>query len=99
MAQSTGIPPLPSGIDATTRYPSLTFTLPPSIPKFGPRVGQLTLTRDGDAGDQPDTTVSITLDTPNILVGTSRGVVPHLSRDHTNGSDAIRWINVPFESL
>ncbi|KAG6379615.1 hypothetical protein JVT61DRAFT_10124 [Boletus reticuloceps] len=41
----------------------------------------------------------ITMDTPNILVGTSRGVVPHLSRDHTHGSDAIQWLHVPFESL
>lgn len=77
------------------RYPSLTFVLPPSTPAFGPRVGQVTLTRDGDA----DAAVRITFDTPNILVGTVRGVVPHLSRDHTNGSDAIRWINIPFESL
>ncbi|KAF9236047.1 tRNA-guanine(15) transglycosylase-like protein [Melanogaster broomeanus] len=39
------------------------------------------------------------METPNILVGTSRGVVPHLSRDHCNSSDAIKWINVPFESF
>ena len=27
-----------------------------------------------------------------------RGVVPHLSGDHTTLSDAIRWVHVPFES-
>lgn len=60
------------------------------------------LAREGSAGVcdlVTDTTVRIAMDTPNILVGTTRGVVPHLSRDHTNGSDAIQWINVPFESL
>ncbi|KAG8216391.1 hypothetical protein J3R82DRAFT_6495 [Butyriboletus roseoflavus] len=91
MAQSTGIPP--PEIDPTNQYPSLTFTLPPSVSKFGPRVGRIALTRD-DAS-----TVRITMDTPNVLVCTSRGVVPHMSRDHTHGSDAVRWINVPFESF
>ncbi|KAF8122556.1 hypothetical protein EV363DRAFT_1182359 [Boletus edulis] len=85
------------------RHPSLTFTLPPGVPKFGPRVGRVTLTRDG-AGDASTSTAGtgrmlITMDTPNILVGTSRGVVPHLSRDHTHGSDAIQWLHVPFESF
>lgn len=102
MTQSTGIS-LPE-IDVTMRYPSLAFTLPPRIPKFGPRVGRVALTRDGAdevsaRASTGDTAVSITMDTPNIFVGTSRGIVPHLSRDHTHGSDAIRWIDVPFESL
>ena len=79
------------------RHPSLTFTLPPCIPKFGPRVGRVELARDGVS--DASTSTLITMDTPNTLVGTSRGVVPHFSRDHTDGSDAIRWLNVPFESL
>lgn len=95
MAQSTGIPP--PEIDAPIQYPSLTFTLPPCVSKFGPRAGRVALARD--SASDASTNTLITLDTPNILVGTSRGVVPHFSRDHTNGSDAIRWLNVPFESL
>ncbi|KAG9311794.1 hypothetical protein JVU11DRAFT_8041 [Chiua virens] len=129
-----GIQPSNTEIDVM-RSPgsSLTFTLSESsalassgpVPTtFGPRVGQITLTRfQADPADvgrsEPEnlpTTIdnltchteiatrsfpikTITIDTPNIFVGTSRGVVPHLSRDHVNGSDAIQWINVPFESL
>ncbi|KAF8551408.1 hypothetical protein OG21DRAFT_1445223 [Imleria badia] len=96
MAQSTSAPP--PEIDALIRHPSLTFTLSPCVPKFGPRVGRLALTRD-DAMGTTGTRITIQMDTPNVFVGTSRGVVPHFSRDHTNGSDAIRWLNVPFESF
>ena len=96
MAQSTSA--LPPEIDAM-RPPSLTFTLPPCVPTFGPRVGRIVLTRDGDRASAASTRMPITMATPNLFVGTSRGVVPHLSRDHTHGSDAIRWLNVPFESL
>jgi hypothetical protein len=95
MAQSTGIPP--PEIDGPIRYPSLTFTLPPCVPKFGSRAGRVVLARDSAGG--ASTSTLITMDTPNILVGTSRGVVPHFSRDHTVGSDAIQWLNVPFESF
>ncbi|KAI9568066.1 tRNA-guanine(15) transglycosylase-like protein [Boletus coccyginus] len=66
------------------------------MPKFSPRVGRVVLTRDA-ARDAAPTVIA--MDTPNILVGTCRGVVPHLSRDHTHASDAIQWLNVPFESF
>jgi hypothetical protein len=37
--------------------------------------------------------------TPGLLVNASRGVVPHLSRDHTTYTESIRWVNIPFETL
>ncbi|KAI6142856.1 hypothetical protein BKA82DRAFT_530571 [Pisolithus tinctorius] len=81
----------------------LTFGLQKSCQsRFGPRVGRIILAapREECTTDIAiDGTSSVTLDTPNILVGTSRGVVPHLSRDHCNSADAIKWINVPFESF
>ena len=82
--------------------PTLSFNLTASCLEFGPRFGQITLSRPTTVQDNgsPSFDVSpITIDTPNILVGTSRGVVPHLSRDHCNSAGAIKWINVPFESL
>ncbi|KAI6021885.1 hypothetical protein BKA83DRAFT_12347 [Pisolithus microcarpus] len=80
----------------------LTFHLRKSWTRFGPRVGRTTLEalrEECTTGISTDETSSVTFDTPNILVGTSRGVVPHLSRDHCNSADAIRWINVPLESF
>ncbi|KAF8162653.1 tRNA-guanine(15) transglycosylase-like protein, partial [Crassisporium funariophilum] len=41
----------------------------------------------------------IHIQTPNLLTATSRGVVPHLSRDHHKLTNAIRWVNVPFETF
>ncbi|KAH7907639.1 tRNA-guanine(15) transglycosylase-like protein [Hygrophoropsis aurantiaca] len=41
----------------------------------------------------------IDLDTPNFLSNTSRGVVPHFSRDHCNSTRALRWVHIPFESF
>ncbi|KAL4073515.1 hypothetical protein J3A83DRAFT_4229091 [Scleroderma citrinum] len=83
------------------RVPTLSFD--PSVSsKFGPRFGRITLRQPMTAQDRsiPSFDASdITIYTPNILVGTSRGVVPHLSRDHCNSAGAIRWINVPFESF
>ncbi|KIM55774.1 hypothetical protein SCLCIDRAFT_288871 [Scleroderma citrinum Foug A] len=82
--------------------PTLSFNLTASCLEFGPRFGQITLSRPTtvqDSGNPSFDVSPITIDTPNILVGTSRGVVPHLSRDHCNSAGAIKWINVPFESF
>ncbi|KAH7924918.1 hypothetical protein BV22DRAFT_1065892 [Leucogyrophana mollusca] len=81
-----------------------------SRPKFGGRLGKIILkrqhplTEDGSAeGSDPPvkqtTEHIIDLDTPNFLSTTSRGVVPHLSRDHCNSMSALRWVHIPFESF
>lgn len=75
-------------------FSTLSFELAnPGVPQLGPRLGKLTLRRDDG---QP----AITMDTPNIMACTSRGVVPHLTRDHyVAAGDALSWVHVPFESL
>ncbi|KAG0702218.1 hypothetical protein DFH29DRAFT_922871 [Suillus ampliporus] len=85
----------PGAQRAGVRFPKLTFTLEQETPQFGPRVGRLCLTRSSDS---PCNHV-IDIPTPNFLVGTSRGVVPHFSRDHVRSANGISWINVPFESF
>ncbi|KAG1722643.1 uncharacterized protein EDB91DRAFT_203475 [Suillus paluster] len=75
-------------------FPKLTFTLDEGT-QFGPRVGRLCLTRPSDS---PSNHI-IDIPTPNFLVGTSRGAVPHFSRDHVRSANGISWINVPFESF
>ncbi|KAG6827804.1 hypothetical protein H0H92_010411 [Tricholoma furcatifolium] len=71
--------------------PGLRFSLDEvATSNFGPRRGTLVLERPNGH--------CITLQTPAMLTGTSRGVVPHLSRDHVKGSAAISWIHVPFET-
>ncbi|KAL6309181.1 tRNA-guanine(15) transglycosylase-like protein [Sparassis latifolia] len=37
--------------------------------------------------------------TPGLIAATSRGVVPHLSRDHVKSTAAIRWVHIPFETF
>ncbi|KAG2060076.1 hypothetical protein BDR06DRAFT_927447 [Suillus hirtellus] len=77
-----------------SRFPKLTFILDQGK-QFGPRVGRLCLTR-------PSNTPSnhlIDIPTPNFLIGTSRGVIPHFSRDHVHSANGISWINVSFESF
>ncbi|KAF7979256.1 hypothetical protein HWV62_42928 [Athelia sp. TMB] len=64
----------------------------PSSPRFGPLLGHARLTR-------PDGSPDLTIDTPGLLTTTSRGVVPHLSRDHHRAADAVRWVNIPFETF
>lgn len=64
-------------------------SLNPTI--YGPRFGNITLKRSGDGHLQ--------IPVPNIITTTSRGVVPHLSRDHCKSTKAILWINVPFETF
>ena len=79
--------------------PRLTFSvspLPSSSPSashFNPRLGSLTLQRN-DA-----TKSTIKLDTPGLLTTASRGLIPHLSRDHVDATAAVRWVNIPFETL
>lgn len=63
------------------------------VQQFGPRVGKVTLRRDGKQS-------TIVVDTPNIMASTSRGVVPHLSRDHCVAADEVlAWVHLQFESL
>ncbi|KAF5384379.1 hypothetical protein D9615_003133 [Tricholomella constricta] len=62
------------------------LTHPDQQTTFGPRLGTLVVR-------------SITLDTPTLLTSTSRGVIPHLSRDHVRKSPALAWLHVPFESF
>ncbi|KAJ2965857.1 hypothetical protein NUW54_g13974 [Trametes sanguinea] len=65
-------------------------TTPP--PKFGPRTGTLTLSR-------PEDGIVMSTETPAMLVATSRGIVPHLSRDHLHLTRAIQHVQLPFESF
>ncbi|KJA20345.1 hypothetical protein HYPSUDRAFT_142342 [Hypholoma sublateritium FD-334 SS-4] len=71
---------------------SLSFALPSPV-RYGPRLGTITLRRGAD------TASSIIIATPGLLASTSRGAVPHLSRDHVRITDALRWVNVPFETF
>jgi hypothetical protein len=70
--------------------------------RFGPRIGSLCLQRPrtGHGSElRIDADVVLNIDTPGLLVPTSRGIVPHLSRDHCRATNAIRLVNVPFEML
>ena len=71
---------------------TLRFHIQSTPSTFSPRLGTVALSR-------PSENTSIELPTPGLITSTSRGVVPHLSGDHTALSDAIRWVHVPFESL
>ncbi|KAG6839810.1 hypothetical protein C0991_011468 [Blastosporella zonata] len=72
--------------------PGLRFSLDePYTTSFGPRRGTVVLERPNGH--------TITLQTPVLLTGTSRGVVPHLSRDHTRASAAIGLLHIPFETF
>ncbi|KAI0061174.1 tRNA-guanine transglycosylase [Artomyces pyxidatus] len=80
-----------------TRHTStFRFELLPSSPEsttgFGPRLGKTCLERYGEDG-------VLEIVTPGFITSTSRGVVPHLSRDNTDATDAIRWAHVPFETF
>ncbi|TFK35426.1 tRNA-guanine(15) transglycosylase-like protein [Crucibulum laeve] len=67
---------------------------PPSA-RFGPRLGTVVFKRPGCTTDQP----FVTIPTPGLLTATSRGVVPHLSRDHHRKTQAIKWVHIPFETF
>ena len=69
-----------------------TLFVPSSSHKFGPRMGTVRI-------DRKHGTPLIQTDTPALFTATSRGIVPHLSRDHVHLTGAIRHIQVPFESL
>ncbi|KAH9951983.1 tRNA-guanine(15) transglycosylase-like protein [Amylocystis lapponica] len=73
---------------------SLTFKFISSsaLSGFVPRLGKVTIQRHD--GSEP-----VQIETPALLAATSRGVVPHLSRDHVRSTRAIRWVHVPFESF
>ncbi|KAI0781210.1 tRNA-guanine(15) transglycosylase-like protein [Trametes elegans] len=72
---------------------SRSFFAPTSpAPKFGPRTGTFTIEREGSP-------IAHTTPTPNVLTATSRGIVPHLSRDHLHLSQAIQHVQLPFESF
>ncbi|KAF8892347.1 tRNA-guanine(15) transglycosylase-like protein [Gymnopilus junonius] len=61
--------------------------------RYGPRIGNILYRRTGPSSEP------IQIATPGILTATSRGVVPHLSRDNHRATNAIRWVNVPFETF
>ncbi|KAJ3503682.1 hypothetical protein NMY22_g18162 [Coprinellus aureogranulatus] len=87
----------------------LTFTLSSSSPqnvdgsqsKFGPRLGKVVLERTQTEGANLGTgTTKIAMDTPALFATTSRGVVPHISRDHYGVvGESLGWTCVPFESF
>jgi hypothetical protein len=71
--------------------PGLSFSLlTPATTRFCPRLGTVILKRP----EHNDVQVQ----TPGFLTCTSRGVIPHLSRDHY-GLSGICWVHVHFESL
>ncbi|KAH9946347.1 tRNA-guanine(15) transglycosylase-like protein [Epithele typhae] len=75
-----------------TSAPFFTTSDPATPSKFGPRTGRIRLDR-GDGSHVLDT------ETPALLIATSRGVVPHLTRDHVHLTTAIRHVQLPFESF
>ena len=87
---------LPKNGPATLLNFSLTS---PNPTRYGPRVGNVILKRSRDTNIPDDGSDHLQISTPNLLTTTSRGVVPHISRDHYKLTDAIIWVNVPFETL
>ncbi|CAA7271251.1 unnamed protein product [Cyclocybe aegerita] len=78
--------------------PSLSFSL--ATPKrYGPRLGNIIFRRPGLSSSSEPSQAQLEIKTPGIFATTSRGVVPHLSRDHQRRTGAIRWVNVPFETF
>ncbi|KAH6906996.1 hypothetical protein BKA70DRAFT_1563364 [Coprinopsis sp. MPI-PUGE-AT-0042] len=81
--------------------PTLIFTLassPENQSKFGPRTGRLALSRPERQGR------SIEIETPGLLTGTSRGVIPHLAWDvyaqHARDDNGVlKWVNIPWETF
>lgn len=74
---------------------ALSFTLSQGLQEmtpFRPRLGTVSVRRE-------DGSLSPEIKTPGLITTTSRGVVPHLSRDHTSATKAVQWIQLPFESL
>ena len=59
---------------------------------FAPRLGRLSLHRDEGPPVQD-------LLTPALITTTSRGIVPHLSRDNVAITTPIGWAQIHFETL
>ncbi|KZW00162.1 tRNA-guanine transglycosylase [Exidia glandulosa HHB12029] len=74
---------------------TISFTLKPdpssSSTATAGRLGTLLVTRPDGA--------QLDLETPNFLASTSRGAVPHLSRDHVLASSSTRGLHVTYDSL
>ena len=87
---------LPKNAPATLLNFSLTS---PNPTRYGPRIGNIILKRSRDLPEDSSQNHVLQIPTPNLLTTTSRGVVPHISRDHYKLTDAILWVNVPFETL
>ncbi|KAI0252832.1 tRNA-guanine(15) transglycosylase-like protein [Lactifluus subvellereus] len=66
---------------------TLRFHIQPTPPTFSPRLGTVSLHRHLE-------NTSIEIHTPGLITATSRGLVPHLSSDHTRVSEAIRWLHL-----
>ncbi|KAL1747335.1 tRNA-guanine(15) transglycosylase-like protein [Schizophyllum fasciatum] len=75
-------------------HTTVAFSLSKAEHTLGPRLGNFVK----KSKENPDAN-AVEIATPGLITMTSRGVVPHLSRDHTRGADAIQWIHVPFESF
>jgi hypothetical protein len=78
-----------------TTMSTLTFSLTRDVQQaapFVPRLGAVSIQRE-DGSTIPD------ILTPGLITTTSRGVIPHLFRDHARQTEAVRWIQLPFESL
>ena len=91
------MPRLPNLQTATSTLKSIMGDLSFSLASqqtahFAPRLGVVSIRRE-------DGTAIPEIRTPGLITTTSRGVVPHLSRDHTSITEAVRWIQLPFESL
>ncbi|EJD01988.1 uncharacterized protein FOMMEDRAFT_141186 [Fomitiporia mediterranea MF3/22] len=41
----------------------------------------------------------IRVDSPGLIISTSRGIIPHLTQDHVAQMNAIKWVHVPFETF
>lgn len=81
-------------LEQNTSVTMLNFSITSSNSiRYGPRIGNIILKRSGDLDSH------LAIPTPNLITTTSRGLVPHLSRDHYKTTNAILWINVPFETL
>ncbi|PPQ68233.1 hypothetical protein CVT24_005041 [Panaeolus cyanescens] len=78
--------------------PTFTFTLSTrsNAARFGPRIGTISLKRPIPSSSSEN---DLQISTPSLITTTSRGVVPHLSRDHHSQTSAIKWVNVPFETF
>ncbi|KAI0701867.1 tRNA-guanine(15) transglycosylase-like protein [Cytidiella melzeri] len=73
---------------------TLSFTVqgPDPTSQFAPRLGRLVLKRH-------DESQVLDILTPALITTTSRGIVPHLSRNHVEITAPIGWTQVHFETF